>query len=106
MKKLAIALSILGTVLIAQTSLTGSAYAGTIMSPKKVIFPRLDVLLVHCCHGHSVHPYDSYCCHPPGAYVARAAVTGAAAYGVYRGVKHAHKRHHVKHHKRPAKRRR
>ena len=106
MKKLVVALSILGTVLTVQTSSTSIAFAGSTMSPAKVIFPRLNVLLVHCCHGHSIHPYDSYCCHPPGAYVARAAVAGAATYGVYRGVRHAHKRHHKKHHARPARRRR
>lgn len=61
--------------------------------------------LVHCCHSHPYHPYDSYCCHPPGAYVGTAVVGGAIAYGTYRGVKSAHKHHHKHHHNKPKPRR-
>src|SRR5215212_4613408 len=34
-----------------------------------------DLLLVHCCHGHPLPPYDRYCCHSGGAYY------GGAYYG-------------------------
>jgi len=52
---------------------------------------------VHCCHSHPYSPYDQYCCHPPGAVVGTAVVTGAVAYGAYRGVKSATKHHHHHH---------
>ena len=106
MKTFGAILAVAGSVLLFQPIATSSAVAGTTMSPAKVIFPKLNLLLVHCCHAHPVHPYDSYCCHPPGAYAARAAVGAAVGYGVYRGVKHAHKKHHKKYHTRPARRRR
>ncbi len=66
-----------------------------------------DVILVHCCHSHPYPPYDSYCCHPPGAYVAGAAVATGVAVGVAHGVRRAHRHHYHHHHKpRPTPRRR
>ena len=66
-----------------------------------------DVILVHCCHSHPYPPYDNYCCHPPGAYVAGAAVATGVAVGVAHGVRRAHRHHYHHHHKpRPTPRRR
>jgi hypothetical protein len=79
---------------VSAAPLSGSAVTGKSRATLLELLGS-NLQLVHCCHAHPYPPYDEYCCHGTGAYVAGAAVSAGIAYGVYRGVRSSVHHHNV-----------
>ena len=63
-----------------QTSLANPLSPSTLA--RGAVQPEL--LAVHCCHAHPLPPYDRYCCHGSGVYVAPRAYVGPTYAGSVR----------------------